>query len=153
MKHSILFFLVSLVILSAGCKRQKVLPTRYLTFTANPSYTGSHPTANLVSNIYVQDQGDNMLFLTDMSGADATKDYKLHIHRADSTELYGYSGNPVLDLGTMANNIPVSTKVTYLSFADFFKGDFKGYYVVHDPDNINNDTTTLLVFGKIGSWE
>lgn len=153
MKRNILFLVVCGLFMFAGCKRQKVMSTRYLTFTANPSYTGSHPTADLVSNIYVQDKGDLMQFFTDLTGGDLSKDYKLHIHVADTSEPFGYSGNPVIDLGTMVNNKPVGTEVTYLPFADFFLGSFKGYYIIHDPDNISNDTTTLLVFGKIGSWD
>lgn len=152
MKKTLLYCLLLSLIFPVACKRQKVTPTRYLTFTANPSYTGSHPIANLVSNIYVQDKTDHMLFFTDMNGADVTKAYKLHIHVADTSEPYGYSGNPVIDLGMLTDGKPVSTEVTYATFEDFFYGNFKGYYVVHDPDNVNNDTTTLLIFGKIGNW-
>jgi len=58
----------------------------------------------------------------------------------------------LIDLGDMSDNKPVSTKVNYLSFTDFTQS-FKGYYIIQDPDNISNDTTTLLFFGKIGNWE
>lgn len=152
MNKLISLVLVCTLLFSVSCKKQKVYPTKYLTFNANPAYTGSHPTTGLVSNIYIQDKGDYMQFLVDIIGGDVTKTYKLHIHAADSTQPYGYSGNPVIDLGTMVANTPVSSEVRYLSFTDFTE-NFKGYYIVHDPDNINNDTTTLLVYGKIGSWE
>lgn len=150
MNKGIIFLLVMTFAFTIACKRQKVLPTKYLTYNANPSYTGSHPTSGFVSNIYIQDKGDAMQFSVDILGADVTKAYKLHIHVADSTQPFGYSGNPVLDLGTMVSGKPVVIESSYLSFAEFTE-NFRGYYVVHDPDNVNNDTSTLLIFGKIGS--
>ncbi len=153
MKKYLLYILLLSLCVHTACKRQKVTGTRYLTFTANPSYTGSHPTTGLVSNIYIQDKTDHMLFFTDMTGGDVSKAYKLHIHAADTSEPFGYTGNPVIDLGTLTDGKPLSTEVTYSTFEDFFYGNFKGYYIVHDPDQVSNDTTTLLIYGKIGSWE
>lgn len=141
----LLFFILS-------CKKQQVEQTRYLTFYANPSYIGTHPTVGLISNIYIQDKKEYMQFFMDIENGDVAKIYKLRIHSADTTQTYGYNVNPLIDLGDMSDNKPVSTKVNYLSFTDFTQS-FKGYYIIQDPDNISIDTTTLLFFGKIGNWE
>ena len=150
MKNPFLYVLVLGIIFQISCGPKKVEQTRFLTFKANPSYIGSHPTVGLESNIFIVDKESKMQFNIDMVGINETKTYKLHIHAADTSEPYGYSGNPIIDLGTMTNNLPMTGDVTTMPFSEF-TDNFKGYYIVHDPDNISNDTTTLLIFGKIGS--
>ncbi len=150
MHYRFLYFLAIVIIFQVSCGTKKVEQTRYLKYKANPSYVGSHPTVGLESNIYIIDKESKMQFSIDMGGINETKTYKLHIHAADTSEPYGYTGNPIIDLGTMFNNLPVTADVTTMPFSEFTQ-NFKGYYLVHDPDNISNDTTTLLIFGKIGS--
>lgn len=151
MKKYFLPFLLLLIITASSCKKQIVYQTRYLTFNANPHYVGSYDTTNFVSHIYIQEQKNNINFLVDLIGGDVSKTYKLQIYQYDTTQIYGYSENPVIDMGTMANNLPVGFDYSTMTFQEFTE-NFKGYYIIHDPANIQKDTTTLLIFGKIGNW-
>jgi hypothetical protein len=84
-----------------------------------------------------------------MKGALASNSYKLAIYEAD-TSLYGFKTTPIYDLGNVVNKLPVTIDISTTDFATF-TNDFKGYLIIQDPNNISFDTTTFLVFGKIGS--
>lgn len=132
-----------------SCGKNKIANTRYYTYSVNPFYTGTHPTTDVGANIYIQDKEISLEFQIEMKGALASNSYKLAIYEAD-TSLYGFKTTPIYDLGNVVNKLPVTIDISTTDFATF-TNDFKGYLIIQDPNNISFDTTTFLVFGKIGS--
>lgn len=117
----------------------------------NPSYTGSHPSNNVTASVYMIEKGGFLQFQIHMTGMLDSLNYKLHFHEQDSSEPYGYTGNPVIDFGLLSNQQSIISKEISSIDYDTFTKDFKGYFIVHDPNNIQNDTSTLLIYGKVGA--
>jgi hypothetical protein len=150
MKSILLFSLICSFILLESCGKKKVLQTRYITYHANKSYTGTHDTAGLLANVYLQEVTDAIEFQLDMNGTDATKEYTLAIHEYDPNTTFGYNPTPKYVLGKIINNLPATKEIAETDFNTFTQ-DFKGYFIVQDPSNPSLDTSSLLIYGKIGS--
>ncbi len=121
-------------------------------YPANRFYTGSHLSRYYISaNLKATDKKDSLQLGVTLRGLYATSDsFSVHIHLKDTTQPFGYSGNPVIDFGFF-NQLAYTHTVNIKSFDyDYFINHFQGYLVVHDPSNIQNDTTTLLIYGKTG---
>jgi hypothetical protein len=142
MKLILLCSLICSIILLESCGKKKVLQTRYITYHANKSYTGTHDTAGLLANVFIKEVTDAVEFQLDMSGTDATKEYTLAIHEYDPNTTFGY--NPT------ATYLPATKEIAETDFNTFTQ-DFKGYFIVQDPSNSSLDTSSLLIYGKIGS--
>ncbi|MBK7762323.1 MAG: hypothetical protein IPI46_02990 [Bacteroidetes bacterium] len=143
--------LLCLLILSSACKKKKVERTYYRNYNLNSAYTGSHPSSNVTASIYMIEKSGYLQFQIHMTGMVDSLQYKLHFHEQDITEPYGYTGNPVIDFGLLSNQQSIISKELSSIDFDAFTKDFKGYFIVHDPNNIQNDTTTLLIYGKVGA--
>ena len=61
-----------------------------------------------------------------------------------------HSAEPIISLGAVNTTYGLVTESGVKSFTEF-TSNFKGYLVMPDPDNVQRDTTSLLIFGKIGS--
>ncbi|HNB82100.1 MAG TPA: hypothetical protein PLP34_03480 [Chitinophagaceae bacterium] len=152
MKNKFIGWIGGILLLTLfSCGKKKIERTYFRTYELNPSYTGTHPKAGVSATVYIIEKSGYLQFQLSMNGISDTLNYVLHVHQQDSTEPFGYTGNPVYDLGNLGNGKVVRT--TELSGVDFdsFTQNFKGYFIVHDPFNVQNDTTTLLIYGKIGS--
>ena len=130
---------------------KKVDPkTRYYTYTANPSYTGTHPTSNFSTSVYLKEVSLDIEIQADLIGASDTLEYPISIHAYDPSAMYGYSPIPTLVLGEYKGGIPLIKTLSSYDFTSFVN-EFKGYVIVQDPLNLSNDTSKCLIFGKIGS--
>lgn len=149
MKNLSFLSLLMVSLLFTQCKRSKVLGTRFYTFEANPSYIGTHPVANLSADLSIKESKTAVTFIPSLINGDENKNYKVGIYAYDETASYGYQDQAKLDLGTMQN-----AKNQYVDFEDIdfddFDQNFKGYFIINDPDNMSKDTASLLIFGKIG---
>ncbi len=139
-----------LFLLLGSCSKDKIVKTRYYSYELNPAYNGNHPTTGLTANVYVKDVSIALEFLCDMTGSLDSNTYTLRIHEYDASAQYGYNPIATYDLGSIVNNTPKNTSISSTDFASFTE-DFKGYFIIQDPKNPSNDTSTLLIFGKIGS--
>lgn len=146
-----LLFLLSLFMsLINSCGKTTTERTRLYNYTANPAYTGSHPTADLSATVYLKDKTDFLEFQSDLQGVIDSNEYQMKIHAFDSGALFGYAPLASVDLGVYKNNVPVVTNITSNDFSTF-TSDFKGYFIVTDPNNVSSDPSTFLFFGKIGT--
>lgn len=136
--------------LLGSCGKTTTERTRYYTYSANPAYTGSHPTANLSASVFLKDKTDFLEFQCDLQGVIDSNEYSMSIHAFDSSAAYGYAPLASIDLGEYKNNLPVIKNVTSTDFSTF-TSDFKGYFIVSDPNNPSADPSTFLFMGKIGS--
>lgn len=150
MKRILLFSLICSIIFIESCGKKKVLQTRYLTYHANKSYTGTHDTSELLANVFIKEVTDAVEFQLDMKGTDAIKEYTLAIHEYDPNATFGYSPTATYVLGKIINNLPATKEIAETDFNTFTQ-DFKGYFIVQDPSNLSLDTSSLLIYGKIGS--
>ncbi len=147
---SFLFFLPFLLV-SLSCGKKKIERTHYYSYPINDSYAGGHTKNNVSASVYMIEKDGYVSFQVSLSGTLDSLSYKLHIHEQDTTQPFKYSGNPVIDFGDLEDGNGVTVKdFSTISFDDFTQ-NFKGYFVVHDPFNVQNDTTTLLIYGKIGA--
>lgn len=149
MKKFSLLGILFVLILFTQCKRSRVLGTRFYTFEVNPFYVGTHPVANLSAELSIKESKTAVTFIPSLINGDESKNYKVGIYAYDETASYGYQDEAKLDLGIMQN-----AKNQYVDFEDVdfddFDQNFKGYFIINDPDNVSKDTTSLLIFGKIG---
>lgn len=144
-------FATSLLFL-VSCNRNKHPKVSTYYYPANRYYTGSHSAKYYISaNLTATDKGNSLQLLVSLTGIYATNDsFSVHIHQNDMTQPFGYSGNPVIDFGYFKQGNYTRT-IDIKSFDyDYFINNFQGFLVVHDPTNIQNDTTTLLIYGKTG---
>jgi hypothetical protein len=148
-----LLIVFGLVMLSAlSCKKPKHLDKATYTYQFNRSYTGSYPSRYYsMAILTATEKEDNALQLkVNLYGLNPTDSFSVHIHKKDLAEPFGYSGNPVIDIGTFKNGYPDLVKeISNMSYENF-TNDFEGFFIVHDPANVQNDTTTLLFYGETG---
>ena len=137
-------------ILLAGCGKSKIDQTRYYNYTANKSYVGTHPMTNFSAAAFLKEASGELQMQVDLIGCSDTLHYPVSIHEYDSTALYHYNPTPFLNMGEYKGEIPLIKIFSTLDFATF-ANEFKGYLIVQDPLNKSHDTSTLLIYGKIGS--
>ena len=146
-----LLTLVFFLFLGISCSKDKIVNSRYYQYTLNPSYTGSHPNNGLGLNVYMLDNSSSTLqFQVEAKSLISGKNYNLYIYEYDPSQAYGYSAEPIISLGAVNTTYGLVTESGVKSFTEF-TSNFKGYLVMPDPDNVQRDTTSLLIFGKIGS--
>jgi hypothetical protein len=135
-----------------SCKKTKHHGKAIYTYQFNSSYTGSYPSRYYaMATLTATENEDNALQLkVNLYGLNPTDSFSVHLHKKDVTEPFGYSGNPVIDMGTFKNGNPELVKEINNMDYENFTNDFEGFFIVHDPANVQNDTTTLLFYGKTG---
>ncbi len=151
MRRQFSWVLVLSLFMLVSCSKDKAKNSRYYQYKINPSYTGAHPKTDFETNVYVLDnEGVSLQFQVETKGTLLTKEYAVYIYQYDTTQSFGYSATPVYNLGKITNTNGLFAESSIYNF-NAFAQDFKGYIVINDPDNIQRDTTSLLLFGKIGS--
>ncbi len=152
MKTLSYILLITTLLLSVGCNRHDKTKVSTYYYPANRFYTGSHPSTYYISaNLTATGKGNALQLKVSLNGIYSSSDsFSVHIHKKDITQPFGYSGNPVIDFGYFRQgNYTRSIDITSFDY-DYFINNFQGFLVVHDPTNIQNDTTTLLIYGKTG---
>ena len=152
MKHSALVLLALLFLVSCT-DRKKIVHEQTFYYAANTFYTGNYPLYySMAAWVHATKVNNHLKLEAGLSGIHSATDlFSIHIHQKDPTQPFGYSGNPVLDLGHIKKDHAVISKEFPNVDFDYFTREFDGFFVVHDPNNVQNDTTTLLMYGKIGA--
>jgi len=152
MKHFSLFLLVLCSCLISCTNKKKTVQQKSFYYPLNYFYSGNYAFREFLSaTVDVSNVEGHVKFVVSLSGVTSPLDsYSVHIHKKDLSEPFGYSGNPVIDLDHLQMGHAIVTKEVHDIDFDYFTKEFNGFFVVHDPLNIQNDTTTLLVYGKIG---
>ncbi len=149
----IIFRLLLAVVLLSTVSCNKNTPKGKISYNYrfNKWYSGSYPSHYYVAaTLIATEKKDAIEFEVHLSGLQPNDSFSVHIHQKDLTQPFGYSGNPVIDLGTFKEGNQMITKEISAMDFDTFTNSFEGYFIVHDPANIQNDTTTLLIYGRTG---
>jgi hypothetical protein len=141
-------FLIIAVVLFGACNKKRA--TKIYKYSFNKSYNGILNITGLSATATVTDVDSGISVEVKLLGADPNVIYPTHIHVKDETQPYGFHGFPVIGVHEIHNGHPTSNFSKEYSFKTFTE-TFKGYLLIHDPRNAN-DTTTHVVFGKIGAW-
>lgn len=152
MKNQVFFlaiFCIALIMIQS-CGKKSNPKTKYYTFSANPNYVGSHPTSSFAASAYLKEVSLDIEFQVDLQGASDTLEYTVGIYEYDSTATFKFNTTPTLLLGNYKGGIPLIKTLTSMDFTSF-SNNYKGYLIVQDPLNKSYDTTTLLIFGKVGT--
>jgi hypothetical protein len=146
-KFSVLLFLILTICSCAKKKKCKVYK-----FTAYKYYQGSLDVSKYATLITITELDSGIKTDATLIGADKTLVYPVHIHSQSSTTPYGYSGSPLIFIPHI-HHAQTSTMVSKEFTFQQFTENFKGFLVIHDPYIVINDTTTHVIFGKIGAWQ
>jgi hypothetical protein len=128
----------------------KKISTKVYKYSFNKFYNGSLNINNLSAIATVTEVDSGISVEVKLIGADPNIVYPTHIHVKDDTQPYGFHGFPIIGVHEVHNGHATSNFSKEYNFITFTE-TFKGYLLIHDPRN-SNDTTTHVVFGKIGAW-
>ncbi len=142
-------FCLALCTFFFACNKKTNDRGHFYSYPINSYYVGTHPTVGVSASVYIVDKENAIQFQVQLKGGIDTNVYEVAIHSYDTNSTYGYATNPYIDLGTIQNNIPIFLESSTTNYSDF-REKFKGYIVIHDPQNVSKDITSQIIFGKIG---